>query len=281
MTTPDRPERRDESRGGVRALIDDLLHRSSGSDSDPRSTSGRPAGGATRGAGTGRAPEDPRRGAAPAPAGPEHTTGESPTVAAQARRGPDGPDGSGADDSGSQGPGGPPDAGRQLAAPADPARRYDSPTHSGRPGHGAEPGRQPRAGRPAWTPPQSGMGAAGMGAAGVAGGGQHASTVGSSASVASPPGTAASGHERLVPADRAAGYAARWDSLKGGFVDEPRQAITQADALVGELLEEMARLLDDRRRDLEHGLDTDEASTEDLRLALRRYRSFLDRLLSL
>ena len=76
-------------------------------------------------------------------------------------------------------------------------------------------------------------------------------------------------------------YAARWDSVKGAFVDEPRQAVAQADALVGELLEEMQRLFSDQRRGLEQGLDTDGTSTEDLRLALRRYRSFFDRLLSL
>jgi hypothetical protein len=86
--------------------------------------------------------------------------------------------------------------------------------------------------------------------------------------------------ERLVPADRAQDYSSRWDALKGDFVDEPRRAVRQADELVGELLDEMQQLFARQRRDLEQGLDHDRASTEDLRLALRRYRSFFDRLLS-
>ena len=86
--------------------------------------------------------------------------------------------------------------------------------------------------------------------------------------------------ERLVPAERADDYSSRWDALKGDFVDEPRRAVRQADELVGELLDELQRLFGDQRRNLEQGFDHDRASTEDLRLALRRYRSFFDRLLS-
>ena len=91
----------------------------------------------------------------------------------------------------------------------------------------------------------------------------------------------ASGRERLVPADRADDYSSRWDALKGDFVDEPRRAVAQADDLVGEVLDDIQRLFTDQRRELEQGFDHDQASTEDLRLALRRYRSFFDRLLSL
>jgi hypothetical protein len=96
-------------------------------------------------------------------------------------------------------------------------------------------------------------------------------------------GTAGTGSdlERLVPASRVAEYTARWDSVKGEFVDEPRQAVAKADKLVGELLDELDQLFRKQRSDLEHGLDADETSTEDLRLALRKYRSFFDRLLAL
>jgi hypothetical protein len=87
--------------------------------------------------------------------------------------------------------------------------------------------------------------------------------------------------ERLVPRDRVSDYTARWDAVKGEFVDEPRRAVAKADQLVGELLDELDRLFRKQRSDLEHGLDADETSTEDLRLALRRYRSFFDRLLAL
>ncbi len=92
---------------------------------------------------------------------------------------------------------------------------------------------------------------------------------------------AAAAPERLVPADRAQTLSSRWDAVKGSFVDEPRDAVRQADALVGELLDELDRLFREQRRDLEHGLDNDETTTEDLRLALRRYRSFFDRLIDL
>ena len=85
----------------------------------------------------------------------------------------------------------------------------------------------------------------------------------------------------LVTRDRADSYGARWDSVKGEFVDEPRRAVADADALVGELLDELQELFKQQRTQIEQGLDADETSTEDLRLALRRYRSFFDRLLSI
>jgi hypothetical protein len=87
--------------------------------------------------------------------------------------------------------------------------------------------------------------------------------------------------ERLVPEDRAASYGSRWDAVKSTFVDEPREAVAQADALVGELLDELETLFREQRRSIEQGLDSDETSTEELRLALRRYRSFFDRLLAI
>ncbi len=86
--------------------------------------------------------------------------------------------------------------------------------------------------------------------------------------------------DRLVTAERAQSYGARWDEVKGEFVDEPRQAVAKADALVGELLDELGQLFTQQRRGIEQDLDNDEVSTEDLRVALRRYRSFFDRLLS-
>ena len=87
-------------------------------------------------------------------------------------------------------------------------------------------------------------------------------------------------NERLVSKDRADDFRARWDRVKGEFVDEPREAVAHADALVGELLDEVEQLFREQRRRLDQGLDANESSTEDLRLALRRYRSFFDRLLS-
>jgi DNA-binding ferritin-like protein len=83
-----------------------------------------------------------------------------------------------------------------------------------------------------------------------------------------------------TPGSRARSYGSRWDAVKGTFVDEPREAVAQADALVGELLDELETLFREQRRSIEQGLDNDETSTEDLRTALRRYRSFFERLLA-
>ncbi len=89
------------------------------------------------------------------------------------------------------------------------------------------------------------------------------------------------GRERLVSRERAESYGSRWDRVKGGFVDEPSRAVADADKLVGELLDELQNLFTEQRKDIERSLAADETSTEDMRLALRRYRSFFDRLLSI
>ena len=74
----------------------------------------------------------------------------------------------------------------------------------------------------------------------------------------------------------------RWDSIQTGFVDEPRRAVEQADSLVAEMMQRLAQLFADERSKLESQWSRgDNVSTEDLRLALRRYRSFFDRLLSI
>ena len=94
------------------------------------------------------------------------------------------------------------------------------------------------------------------------------------------PNRAEAEREGLIPGDRAREYTARWEALKGGFVDEPRQAVARADQLVGELLDELQEQFRRHRHSFEQSLTADKASTEDLRLALRRYRNFFDRLLS-
>jgi hypothetical protein len=84
----------------------------------------------------------------------------------------------------------------------------------------------------------------------------------------------------LIARDHAETYNSRWNQLKSEFVDDPRSAVRGANQLVGEVLDELEELFRGQRADLEHGLDSEQASTEDLRLALGRYRSFFDRLLS-
>jgi hypothetical protein len=73
----------------------------------------------------------------------------------------------------------------------------------------------------------------------------------------------------------------KWDAIKVGFVDEPRRAVEQADRLVDETMKRLAEIFAEERGKLESHWDKGEnVSTEDLRLALRRYRSFFSRLLS-
>ena len=84
----------------------------------------------------------------------------------------------------------------------------------------------------------------------------------------------------LIPPDRAESFNSRWTELKGQFVDEPQGAVRRANELVGEVLDELEELFRRQRADLEEGLDSEQTTTEDLRQALGRYRSFFDRLLS-
>lgn len=73
----------------------------------------------------------------------------------------------------------------------------------------------------------------------------------------------------------------RWQDIQGSFVDDPRTAVRNADELVASLMTRLARVFADERDKLEHEWDKGEnVSTEDLRVALQRYRSFFDRLLS-
>jgi len=74
----------------------------------------------------------------------------------------------------------------------------------------------------------------------------------------------------------------RWTDIQAGFVDEPRRAVQQADALVSDVINRVADSFGREREQLERQWDSgDQVSTEDLRVALQRYRSFFSRLLSL
>ena len=86
----------------------------------------------------------------------------------------------------------------------------------------------------------------------------------------------------LFSPDEAKEFRVRWDTIQGGFVDEPRRAVEQADSLVAGAMKRLAEIFADERAKLEGQWDRKESvSTEDLRLALRRYRSFFGRLLSI
>lgn len=85
----------------------------------------------------------------------------------------------------------------------------------------------------------------------------------------------------LLPRDDSAGFTTRWQEIQTSFVDRPREAVEQADALVAELMQRLAAGFSREREQLEAQWGRgDDVSTEDLRVALTRYRSFFTRLLS-
>ena len=73
----------------------------------------------------------------------------------------------------------------------------------------------------------------------------------------------------------------QWKDIQADFVDEPRKAVQDADALVAELMQRLAETFANEREQLEsQWAGGDDVSTEDLRRGLRRYRSFFERLLA-
>jgi hypothetical protein len=96
------------------------------------------------------------------------------------------------------------------------------------------------------------------------------------------PSTELTKAEPLFTPNEAQDFRSRWEKVQVAFVDEPRKAVQDADALVDATIKKLTEGFAAERSKLEHGWDHgDNVSTEDLRVALRRYRSFFDRLLSL
>ena len=75
-------------------------------------------------------------------------------------------------------------------------------------------------------------------------------------------------------------FVARWQEIQAGFVDEPRRAVQDADALVVDMMDRLARMLASEREQLESLGEAGKVSTEDLRQGLRRYRLLFERLLA-
>ena len=88
-------------------------------------------------------------------------------------------------------------------------------------------------------------------------------------------------HATLFDDDEGRGLRSRWEAIQTGFVDEPRAAVEQADALVTQIMSRLTQVFADERSTLEQQWSRgDNVSTEDLRVALKRYRAFFERLLS-
>jgi hypothetical protein len=85
----------------------------------------------------------------------------------------------------------------------------------------------------------------------------------------------------LLPRDENTQFQDRWETIQTGFVDEPRQTVEQADELVAQVMQRLAEGFAAERERLEQQWGRGEdVSTEDLRIALQRYRGFFQRLLS-
>ena len=86
---------------------------------------------------------------------------------------------------------------------------------------------------------------------------------------------------RLLDDGELQGITARWKDIQAEFVEEPKAAVQQADALVAELMQRLAAMFATERAELENRwAGGNQVSTEDLRQGLRLYHSFFERLLA-
>jgi hypothetical protein len=86
---------------------------------------------------------------------------------------------------------------------------------------------------------------------------------------------------QLLADDELHSIQARWKDIQAEFVDEPRSAVQDADALVADLMQRLARMFASEREQLEsQWASGNDVSTEDLRRGLHRYRSFFERLIA-
>ena len=91
----------------------------------------------------------------------------------------------------------------------------------------------------------------------------------------------AAGELALFPHEEADGFRSRWEAIQTGFVDQPKTAVEEADALVAQVVTRLAEVFSEERGAMERQWASgDNVSTEELRQALKRYRSFFNRLLS-
>jgi hypothetical protein len=88
--------------------------------------------------------------------------------------------------------------------------------------------------------------------------------------------------QSLVPKQQCDELRSRWNTIQTSFIDEPRRAVKDADALVLAATKQLTDAFTERRNQLEKQWSRgDEVSTEELRLALQQYRAFFSRLMSL
>lgn len=90
------------------------------------------------------------------------------------------------------------------------------------------------------------------------------------------------GHAALFDEHEAADLRTRWQRIQGEFVDDPHASVEEADRLVATAIQRLAEIFASEKSNLEATWSKGgELSTEDMRQAVRRYRSFFDRILSI
>ncbi|MDQ0993788.1 hypothetical protein [Streptomyces sp. V3I7] len=86
--------------------------------------------------------------------------------------------------------------------------------------------------------------------------------------------------EPLIAGEEAESFRTRWESVQGTFVDDPKDAVREADALVAEVIQSLAATFADHKKELEAQWSRGEpVETEGLRMALQQYRTFFNQLL--
>jgi hypothetical protein len=85
----------------------------------------------------------------------------------------------------------------------------------------------------------------------------------------------------LFPVNESNQMRARWDRIQVEFIDQPRKSVEEANALVADAMARLTAVFNQERQEMEQQWDRkQDVSTEDLRQALRRYRTFFTRLLT-
>ncbi|MEU6814171.1 hypothetical protein [Streptomyces sp. NPDC046860] len=88
------------------------------------------------------------------------------------------------------------------------------------------------------------------------------------------------GSDPLIAHQEAEDYRGRWAKIQGTFVDDPKEAVRSADALVADVIQSLAATFADHKKDLEGQWSRGEqVETEGLRVALQQYRTFFNQLL--
>ena len=85
----------------------------------------------------------------------------------------------------------------------------------------------------------------------------------------------------LLSAERSAEFKRRWRDLQADFVDDPQHAVREAGDLSREILWALSDTIADTDQVDRWQAADGTSGTEDLRIALRQYRSLVDRLLEL